>query len=446
MSMEIRKNLDLQPMSYFQWLVIGICMILNAIDGFDVLVMAFTASAVSAEWSLTGTQLGALLSSGLVGMSLGSFLLAPWGDKLGRRPLVLFCLTISGAGMILAGLSQSPTQLGMMRAITGLGIGGILASTNVMASEYASQKWRSLAISLQATGYSLGALFGGMIAIYLLREFGWRSVFFAGGGATLAIVPIVYFFLPESLDFLLAKQPPNALRRINQVGKKLGIDYINGLPQLSQAGYLHQKSSFTALLSPRYLSTTLFLWTSSFLILFGFYFVMSWTPKLLTSAGLTAEQGITGGVLLSAGGIFGTALLGLISSRFKLAYVQAVFLIVTSLLMLIFVKSVSNPALAFFAGLLLGVTVNGCLAGLIAMAPGLYEAGIRTTGLGFAIGIGRVGGMISPLVAGHFIDANWQPGSLYSLFAVAFVFAMILTLMASAKISFNANKISRASH
>lgn len=435
MSTSALPSIDHKPMNLFQWSVIGICMIINVIDGFDVLVMAFTASAVSAHWNLTGAQLGGLLSASLVGMSLGSFFLAPWADKVGRRPLILVCLVISGSGMLLAAYSQSPVQLGLTRFITGIGIGGILASTNVVASEYASLKWRNLAVSLQATGYTVGALCGGMIAIALLQSYGWRSVFTAGGILTLGMVPIVYLFLPESLDFLVTRQPHNALARVRKLSTKLGLESPASLPPAAGANVAKARfGALITLLGPKYLKTTVFLWGCSFLILFGFYFVMSWTPKLLTTAGLSAQQGITGGVLLSVGGIFGTALLGMLSSRFRLVNVQIFFLLGTAVLMSCFVAATTQATAAFVVGLLLGVTVNGCLAGLIALAPGLYDASVRTTGLGLAIGVGRIGGMLSPLVAGRFLDAGWTPGALFALFACAFGSAMLVTLFYSRRL------------
>ncbi|MCB1654534.1 MAG: MFS transporter, partial [Pseudomonadales bacterium] len=145
MSMELKTAVDNGPMSRFQLLAIGICIVLNMIDGFDVLVMAFTAASVSAEWALNGAQIGLLLSAGLFGMAAGSLFIAPWADRIGRRPLILLCLVISGSGMLLSAMSQSPLQLALLRGLTGLGIGGILASSNVIASEYASKRWRGLA-------------------------------------------------------------------------------------------------------------------------------------------------------------------------------------------------------------------------------------------------------------------------------------------------------------
>lgn len=206
MNRDLRRALDDEPMRPFQWLAVAVCIVLNLIDGFDVLVMAFTASSVAAEWNLGGAEIGLLLSAGLFGMAAGSLFIAPWADRWGRRPLILACLALSGLGMLASALSQAAWQLALLRGLTGLGIGGILASSNVIASEYASRRWRGLAVSLQSTGYALGATLGGLLAVWLIGAWGWRSVFVFGAGLTLAVIPLVCLCLPESLDFLLARR------------------------------------------------------------------------------------------------------------------------------------------------------------------------------------------------------------------------------------------------
>lgn len=425
-----REEMNNKPMNRYQWFVIGICILLNVIDGFDVLVMAFTASSVSTEWGLTGSQLGILLSAGLFGMGAGSLFLAPWADKIGRRPLILLCLLISGFSMIGASMVQNATELGIMRFITGLGIGGILASSNVIASEYASSRWRSLAVSLQSTGYAIGATIGGMIAIALISHFGWRSVFLAGGLSTLFMLVVAYFTLPESLDYLLVKQPKNALECINQLGQRIGLTRLVQLPEViisSAQPQMGIAKLFTAGLGLQ----TLLLWLSFFFVMFGFYFVMSWTPKILSANGMTTEQGVTAGVLISAGGMFGAALIGLISARVRVFYVQAAFLALTAVLILLFVNNVGDLTIAFILAVFLGVLSNGCVAGLYAMSPSIYEADVRATGVGSAIGFGRIGGILSPLIAGAFLDGGISSLTLYGYYAGAFLFAILTVLTLS---------------
>ena len=422
MNIDLKQRLDNDPMGRFQCLAIGICIVLNMIDGFDVLVMAFTAASVSAEWGLSGAQVGLLLSAGLFGMAAGSLFIAPWADRVGRRPLILFCLALSGVGMLLSALSQSPLQLALLRGLTGLGIGGILASSNVIASEYASKRWRGLAVSLQSTGYALGATLGGLLAVWLLGHWGWRSVFLFGGIVTVLVIPLVLLWLPESLDFLLARRPGNALARVNLLADKLGQPALSQLPLPAQS-VPGAATGFRQLLTPAMRRTTLVIWLLFFLVMFGFYFVMSWTPKLLVAAGLSAQQGITGGVLLSVGGILGAALIGGLSSRWKLSRVLAMFMLVTAGLLVLFVASGSSVIAALALGLLIGLFANGCVAGLYALSPVVYDASVRATGVGWGIGIGRIGAILSPTVAGVLLDGGWQPLHLYGVFASVFVLA-----------------------
>lgn len=422
MNSDLKQRLDNDPMGRFQCLAIGICIVLNMIDGFDVLVMAFTATSVSAEWGLSGAQVGLLLSAGLFGMAAGSLFIAPWADRVGRRPLILFCLALSGVGMLLSALSQSPLQLALLRGLTGLGIGGILASSNVIASEYASKRWRGLAVSLQSTGYALGATLGGLLAVWLLGHWGWRSVFLFGGIVTVLVIPLVLLWLPESLDFLLARRPANALARVNRLADKLGQPALSQLPPPAQS-VPGAATGFRQLLTPAMRRTTLVIWLLFFLVMFGFYFVMSWTPKLLVAAGLSAQQGITGGVLLSVGGILGAALIGGLSSRWPLSRVLAMFMLVTAGLLVLFVASGSSVTAALALGLLIGLFANGCVAGLYALSPVVYDASVRATGVGWGIGIGRIGAILSPTVAGVLLDGGWQPLHLYGVFASVFVLA-----------------------
>jgi benzoate transport len=425
MHKSIGQLMDEKPMAGFQWAVIGLCFLINMLDGFDVLVMAFTAASVSSEWALTGTRLGYLLSAGLVGMAVGSLFIAPWADRFGRRPLILVCVTVAGLGMVSSSQASSPEMLAALRLLTGLGIGGVLASSYVIAGEYASKKWRGLAISLQSTAYALGATIGGLIAAQIIPSMGWRAVFFYGGVVTLMTLPLLLCWLPESLVFLASRQPKGALAKVNRLLARVRMEPVAQLPPVQQSAHQPLRVAFAQLFSPALLRSTLLIWLAFFLVMFGFYFVMSWTPRLLVTAGLSNQQGITGGVLLNVGGIVGTAVIGLLAARYKLSRVLIGYLVLNSLLLAMFVQFTSNLTLAFGLALAIGVFVNGCVAGLYALTPTLYSASQRVTGLGWGIGIGRSGAILSPLVAGQLIDAQWAPTQLYVLFAGAFLLAAL---------------------
>ena len=381
-----------------QLLAVGVCIALNMLDGFNVLVMAFTASEVSAHWRLTGGELGTLLSAGLFGMAAGSLFVAPFADRFGRRTIILGCLGLITLGMLLSALAQRPLELGALRVLTGIGIGGMLASLSVITAEYSSDKWRQTAVALQATGYPVGATVGGSIAALLITRYGWRSLFLFGGLASLLMVPIVRRFVPESGDFLRARP----------AGGEAAGGTLGGL--------------FTR----EHGRNTLLIWSAFFLVMFSFYFVLSWTPKLLVAAGLSARQGITGGVLLNLGGIVGGSLFSYLALRRGAKGLTSAYCGAAAGLLVLFGLLGSTLGPAFVVALGIGIFLFGSMVGLYALAPGLYPAPVRATGMGWAIGIGRLGAILAPVTVGVLIDGGWQAPELYYAFAAPLVAAGVV--------------------
>ncbi|MDQ7272208.1 MULTISPECIES: MFS transporter [Stenotrophomonas] len=414
-------SLILERMSPFQWTAIAICVLLNMLDGFDVMVMAFTAPHVSADWALSGKVLGLMLSAGLVGMALGSFLLAPLADRWGRRPMIICCLLILTSGMALSALAANAWQLGALRVYTGIGIGGMLAGVGVITAEYANAKWRSTAVALQATGYPIGATAGGLLAAWMLEHWSWHSVFLIGAAASLLCIPLVLTCLPESLDFLVARRPPNALPRLNALRARMRMPELPALPPA--AVRTGQRQGYAALFVGDLRRVALLIALAFFLHMFAFYFVLSWTPKLLVSAGVSAQQGITGGVLLNLGGIVGGSLFGWLASRWSLSKLTAGALLLAMVSMLGFAAFNTRLGVAFPLAFVIGAALFAAMAGLYVAAPVVFAADVRTTGLGWAIGIGRVGAILSPLTVGVLVDRHWQPAALYVLCALPLLLA-----------------------
>jgi benzoate transport len=421
---DLRRAIDDEPMSPFQTMAIGLCIVLNMLDGFDVLVMAFTASEVAREWGLSGARLGVLLSAGLFGMAAGSLFVAPFADRLGRRSVTIACLAVITAGLAGSALARSPGQLAALRVVTGIGVGGILASLNVITSEYASHRWRSTAISLQVTGYPIGATVGGTMAAFLITAYGWRAAFWFGAAASLLMIPVVVRSLPESLDFLLARQPANALARLNALLARMGRAPVDALPPIT-AEEQAAGNPLGRLFAGRSAAATLFVWSAFFLVMFSFYFVTSWTPKLLVAAGLSTRQGITGGVLLNVGGIAGGTVFAWLASRLPLKRLATGYLLATAVCVALFGSCASSLRAAFPVALAIGVFLFGSMVALYAAAPTLYPAAHRATGMGWAIGIGRIGAIVAPVAAGVLVDGGWTTPWLYAAFAVPLVLAVL---------------------
>ncbi|MET0288599.1 MAG: MFS transporter [Pseudoxanthomonas sp.] len=418
-------TVTLSRMSPFQWLAIAICVLLNMLDGFDVMVMAFAAPHVSADWQLSGKALGLMLSAGLVGMALGSLVLAPLADRHGRRAMILWCLVILTVGMALSAFAQNAWQLAALRVLTGIGIGGMLAGVGVITAEYASPKWRSTAVALQATGYPIGATVGGLIASVLLERWGWHSTFVFGAAASLLCIPVVLVLLPESLDFLVSRRPPGALERLNTLLTRMQQPTLAALPAPPATP---PKAGYAALFTPQLRRNSVLIALGFFMHMFAFYFVLSWTPKLLVQAGLSAEQGVTGGVLLNLGGIIGGGVFGWLASRFVVTHLTAGSFVLAAAGMMVFAALGTQLNLAFPVAFVIGAALFGSMAGLYAVAPIVFDASVRTTGLGWAIGIGRVGAILSPMTVGVLVDGGWAPSHLYYVLALPLLAAVVAVL------------------
>jgi benzoate transport len=426
------NNDDLQhrvvqgPLTAFQLGAIAVCVGLNMLDGFDILAMSFSASGVKAAWSLQNSELGALLSAGLVGMALGSLFLAPCADRWGRRRIILLSGTIAAIGMLGSTAARGYADLLALRALTGIGIGGTIASVAVVVSEYAPERWRSAALAAYATGYPVGATIGGALTALAIPRYGWRSAFAIGGAMSLMLLLVAWRRLPESLDFLVTRRPPGALSRLNALLGRMSLPAVSVLPEPAAGpGADAGRTPLQLLLTP----TTVLVWVTFFCTMAAFYFIVSWTPRLLNAAGLTATQGLTGGVLLNLGGIVGCGGFAVAAARADARRLLLGALIASALLIAAFGTAVHRLDLALWTALLLGVLSNAAMAGLYSVGPPLYPTAVRATGMGSAIGIGRLGAILAPLASGALLDHGWAPAQLYYLFSGPFVVAAIAMLI-----------------
>jgi benzoate transport len=428
--MNLRARIDAAAMTPYQWMVVALCVLLNCLDGFDVMAMAFTASSLTEEFALSGSQLGVLLSAGLVGMAVGSLALAPVADVIGRRPLILISVGLATLGMLLSAVAPSAVLLGLARVVTGLGVGGILASTNVIASEYASARWRGLAIGLYTAGYGIGATLGGVAARGMLADLGWRSVFVAGGVATGIALILLVVLLPESVDFLVQRRPRQAVERINRILGRLGQPAItsDALEAAPRPTTRHRSGNPGVLLGADLRRSTLLIWVAFLATMFGFYFVNSWTPQLLVTSGMSEADAVTAGMMLALGGTAGSVLYGLVASRLDSRLVLIGFTVLSALTMVVFITSTALLTVALVIGVLVGALINGCIAGLYTITPAVYGTEIRSTGMGWAIGIGRIGAILSPMLAGRLLDASWTPVNLYVGAAVVVAISAVALL------------------
>ena len=432
MKRDIKTLINDSPMSSFQFLAVSICVMINMLDGFDVLVMAFTATSISNEWSIDNKSLGFLFSAGFIGMAVGAALLSRFADIYGRRKIIVLCLVVVTIGMLAAGMSQGYYMLAAARLFTGLGIGCALASLNCITAEYSSDKFRGLNISILQLGYPVGGAIGGAVIGALIPELGWRPMFILGAILSLLMIPVVIWRLPESMDYLVARRPGNALEKINSLLGKMGHEPIAQLPE-PEPGSAALQPGVRVLWKSEYRRATLLLWIGFFMVMSGVYFVLSWTPKLLTLAGLSETEGISGGLILQVGGILGQVIFGLLCFKILSKWLSVFFMFFSAFFMCLFAWFASDLAMAIYLGAFVGFFLFGSINGLYVLSPALYPAEIRTTGIGWGIGVGRIGAIIAPFVTGALLDLGWESSRLYIVFAVPLLLAMSAVLYFSRK-------------
>ncbi|MFD6288458.1 MFS transporter [Streptomyces sp. NPDC060205] len=428
--MSILEHVKNAPMSRVQIQAVVLCLGMNLLDGFDLLATSFVGPAITREWGLSPSQVGVLLSSGLAGMAVGALFLAPLADRVGRRRLTLTGLAMASVGMLGAALSQNFGQLLACRLVTGAAVGVMAASLPVLASEYANHRRRGLVVALITTGYGLGAVAAGLATSFLLNPYGWRSVFVFGGVATAALFALGLRFLPESMDYLIACRPRDAMTRLNRILGSMGHSPVDELPQKDTVS---RKAAVASLFRGHNALRTVLIWVAFTAAMTAFYFASSWTPTLLLKAGMSNQQGINGGVLFSLGGVIGAVSLGVLVSRFEPRRLTAAYFFVAAIALVLFSMTLGSLGGALVVAVLVGFLLNGSVSGINVIIPTLYPAGSRATALGMAVAVSRLGAVLAPLLAGFLLDAGWAPGSMFRVFAIPALvgaFATVLLLRA----------------
>ncbi|MEJ2455644.1 MAG: MFS transporter [Candidatus Thiodiazotropha sp.] len=403
MTNDPRELIDSSPMSKWQLSAIVLCVLLVSLDGFDVLSISFAAPGIAREWGIDRAGLGIVLSMELIGMGVGAFILGHLADRFGRRPTILFSLAVMSSGMYLASIASSVVMLSTIRLVTGLGIGGILASVNAMAAEFSNRRCRNLSVSLMAAGYPLGVIIGGSIASLLLASFDWRAVFLFGAILTLVFLPLAWLLMPESISYLMHKRPAGALQRINRCLKRMGHAAIESLPP-EPAEQPH--TSMTRLFRPDLMRITLLLSVAYFTHIMTFYYLIKWIPKLVVDMGFSPA--LSGSVLVWAnvGGVSGAVLLGLLSRRYPVRSLVIGSLVCAAMMVAVFGTGQSTLTQLSLVAAVAGFFTNAAIVGMYALFAQAFPTEVRAGGTGFVIGAGRGGAVLGPVIAGFLFESG----------------------------------------
>ena len=372
---------------------------MNMLDGMDVLIISYAAPAIAKAWSISPANLGIVFSSGLVGMTVGAIFLAPFADRIGRKSTMLIAGLLMATCIYSTSFATDINLLMIFRFISGLGIGAMMATTAALTAENSPASTRNFWVSSVVAGYPVGAVLSGLVAAAVIKTSGWEHLFELAGYATFLSLPLVGLFIKESF----------------------------AVTQISE-----EKPSVQILVKEPYRISTFQLWTALFLAFATLYFMLNWIPKLATNAGLSLSAAIYAGTVFNLGAIVGIPMQGYCSSRFGLKKTIGTILIFTALVMLSFGFFVETDyvLVIFF---LMGFGVQGGFVGLYAVAASMYPTYIRTTGVGWAIGAGRLGGIIGPILGGLLVAWGLDMTQSFWVFAIPSALAGLMTLRISSK-------------
>jgi len=425
-TINVARVVDQSRLGAFQWMIIILCSLCLIMDGFDVQAMGYVAPAILREWKVPNAALGPVFSAGLLGVLMGSLLFSMLADKIGRRPVLIGAALYFSVLTLVTARANSIQELLVIRIIAGIGLGGIMPNAMALVGEYSPARIRVTVMMIVSTGFTAGAAIGGFVAAGLIPSFGWRSVFYFGGVIPLIIALLMFFWLPESLQFLVlrGKNKDKIEGWLKRVDPNLPVsratDYVvqeekkQGLPAVH---LFHEGRT----------GTTLLLWLLNFMNLLNLYFLSSWIPTVVRGAGYATFIAVLVGATVQVGGTIGPFGNGWFISRF--GFVPALttnFSIACLSVGLIGQPNLSLPLL-FAVVFVAGWCVVGGQAGINALAAIYYPTYLRSTGIGWSLGIGRIGAIVGPVLGGELMSLKWSNRQLFLAAAVpALISAVVM--------------------
>lgn len=423
---DIAECIDRCPVGRLQIVVVGLCCLVTLFDGFDAQSIGLAAAPIASSLGIRLDTFGAVFSSGLAGLMIGALALGRLGDKWGRKPLLVIATMSFGALALATAATRTREELILVRFLTGIGLGGAMPNVVALATDYMPARLQRVPACLISAAMPAGGMLAGLIAVFILPHLGWRGLFYVGGGAPLFLALLLIIALPESIRYLCARRAGDP--RIRTLMRRI-LPTAEALPERFTATLeTRQRPSVTALFRERRALTTVSLSVACFMNLLVIYSVVSWMPPLLADVSPTASIGILALTSFSLGAIPGSVLQGPLLTRFRPGPVFVIELGTFILLILLLASRMRSEAAVLTIAFLLGWTIQGAQAGVNALSASSYPAGLRSTALGWVLGIGRLGSIIGPMLGGVALKSGWTPQQIFVAAAVPAGLAA-LTLM-----------------
>jgi AAHS family 4-hydroxybenzoate transporter-like MFS transporter len=429
----VERALENQRIGSLQIRVAVLCGLVQVCDGYDLNSIAWAAPSLIKGWGISpaGFTMAFVWSS--IGIMAGALSAGPLGDRFGRKPLLLASLTLFGAASLLSAFAGSLGILAVLRFLTGVGIGGGFSGAAALTGDYTPLRRRALMIMASFTGAPIGGFVGGQIvSLWLLPQFGWQSIFIAGGIFPLALVLALVFWLPESPRFLMRRS--NLGAREQALLRRLDIAAV---PAHDHALDIARGNPVAMLFSRGYALQTILLWIVYFASLMNLFLFAYWMPTVLTMIGFSPAQAVFASSLRDGGAMFAVLYLGALIDRVgperSLAIHYAVGAFFIAAIALVALPYAALLVVTFFAGL----TIIGSQTGANGTCGKLYPARMRTSGLGWALGIGRLGGIAAPVLGGWLLSLGMAPTRIF----ICASFVALIAAAATALLHFRGSRV-----
>jgi len=422
----IVEKFQQETMRLGQWYVVAICICILALDGYDVMSIAFAAPGITAEWGISKATLGVILSLELVGMAVGSILLGGFADSRGRRPTMLLGLFILTGGMIFAGLAPNIYVLGAARIFTGIGIGGLLATVAATSSDFCNDKNRSLAVTLVAGGFAFGIYLGATFLAPLLKLYDWRVTFYLGAFLSFIFIPITYYFVPETISYLERKRPKGALERIQKIMRDLGHPVPEEMPARTEQK--NDSVGISSLFKSGMMPITLILIFAYLANIGTYYYFVKWIPTIVTDLGYTASQATQVLGVISLGGVLGSIGMSIITRFVPIRSLVFICLICAAIGVGLFPKFMDSLESMKQIGFITGAFIFAAISSFFGLFSASFPSSLLGSGSGVVLGFGRGGAILGPIIPGLLFTAGLALESVALIMAAGSFVAGILIL------------------
>lgn len=436
---DIARLIDDARLSRGQLSAFTLCGLIAMADGFDLQITGSLAPILSDVLRVPPSAFGPVFAAGFGGILVGSLVIGEIADRTGRKSMTVLSLVVAGLFTLLVPILAAYGALGLTslivcRFLAGLGVGGVMPNVLALTAEYAPRRSRALIVNTMYCGVPLGSLTVGLVTAMLAPAAGWQIVFYIGGAATLALAAAAAYALPESARFLVVQGASQA--RVGALLRLMLTGVGASLDRGASAGYTlaepsGSRPSLRQLLADGRAVPTLLLWLALFLNLLMIVFVLSWLPIVMRRAGLAMQVGILLAALFSLGGMAGSVMVGRAIDRFGSARVLIAAYLVAAVAVAGYGVTGDPPWTLYVITLVAGAAVIGAQAGITAMAAGLYPTAMRSTGLGWALGVGRLGSIVGPALGGIALSYGWSASGIFlAAAAPAVVAAAVIAVLA----------------